>query len=502
MRIAAYCRISTDERNQPYSLDMQQDKIEKYVEFQEDNWKLVRIIKDAASAKDLERPGMQELLHGIRTGAFDCVLVYRLDRLSRRLADTCFLVKEMSRHGVTFRSVTESYENATPTGRMMLHTLGTMAEYERDLICERTRADMTRKAELGEWCGGFTPYGYDYTKEGKTLLVNPAEAPIVLKVFSWYVRDLIGTKAIALKLNEAGFRTRYGKQWHVTRVISMIRNPVYTGIIRRNGIDYPGKHEPLVPKETWEKAQRIMDRRGECPSLRRSNASRHLLSGLLTCGRCGRPLVGVSANGNGGKYRYYICSGRQKFKKCRLDTLRKDSLEQAVLGRLKNVFTGSGLIERVHARAAELLAKHTPDYDGELTAVSSEIKKKELAIRRYQAAFESGDMPAKICGDRLRDIGVELEQLNAKFAEIERAKVAGAELKPGPELHKAVARLHKTIMSAPLAKRKAAIKMLVKKIKVRSRDLVEATFRLPLVRNMSMSAPRTGLELDRIYLVG
>ena len=139
---------------------------------------------------------------------------------------------------------------------------------------------MQKKASLGEWCGGYTPFGYSYDKNTKRLIPDEKEAQIIKEIFCLYVTKKMGAKTIATYLNRKGVRTRGGYPFSTSRIISIITNPIYAGKIRWDEKIYPGTHQAIIDEKTFNEAQTILARRREDPSLRRSNSSNYLLSGL------------------------------------------------------------------------------------------------------------------------------------------------------------------------------------------------------------------------------
>jgi site-specific DNA recombinase len=335
MKIATYTRISTDEATQPYSLEAQAVRLDSYVESQED-WRIVRRFTDQASGAILERPGLERALKEAEAGRFNLLLVYRVDRLSRSVRGLAQILERLDAAEVSFRSATEPFDTTSSAGRMMVQLLGVFAEFERSTIVERTVAGMERKAERGEWVGGNIPFGYRLDPDRRFLVPEPSEAPVVPQVFHRYAERLEGSSALAKWLTERGCRTRQGKPFNVPAVLSILRNRTYLGEISFRGSRHPAPHEPLVEGALFERAQEVLRNRTEDISLRRSNQSEYLLTGLVKCAGCGKQYLGASANGNGGRYRYYVCFSRQRYGKkvCEADRLPADELEEAILEQL------------------------------------------------------------------------------------------------------------------------------------------------------------------------
>src|SRR6266498_2981486 len=200
LRVAIYIRRSTDEEHQPFSLEAQDSKLRAYIKSQP-NWSLVATFPDDASASSLERDGLQRALAAARAGRFDVLLVYRVDRFTRRIRDLVTLLDELDGAGVVFRSATEPFGTSTPAGRMLVQMLGVFAEFEREMIIDRVINGMERKASKGQWTVGAVPYGYTRNSE-HSLVTLDDEITIVKLIFRLYTRRRLGCRAIAAHLNE------------------------------------------------------------------------------------------------------------------------------------------------------------------------------------------------------------------------------------------------------------------------------------------------------------
>ncbi len=183
MRVATYCRISTDEERQPFSLEAQTDRLRSYVASQP-GWVITRSFVDQMSGKTLDRPGLQQALIDARHGRFDMLLVFKVDRLARSTLGLARVLEELEAAGVVFRSASEPFDTGTAAGRMMVQMLGVFGEFEREMIVERTRMGLAKKASKGEWTGGTPPFGYLYDSDRRVLVPTEEEAALVRRIFS------------------------------------------------------------------------------------------------------------------------------------------------------------------------------------------------------------------------------------------------------------------------------------------------------------------------------
>lgn len=187
---------------------------------------------------------------------------------------------------------------------------------------------MERKAATGGWPDGYRPFGYEPDPETGLLVVKEDEAPLVPIIFDPYANKRLGSRAVAQWLNRRGHRTKGGRPWGHTAVLTVLTNRAYVGEIFFRGRYHPAPHPRLVEAKVFEAAQAVLESRGEDKALRRTNGSEYLLTGLLVCQKRGKRFIGASAQGNAYKYAYYVCFSRHRYgtQECDQDRLRADEL--------------------------------------------------------------------------------------------------------------------------------------------------------------------------------
>ncbi|MBQ2932795.1 MAG: recombinase family protein [Clostridia bacterium] len=270
---AIYIRVSTDaQREEGYSIEAQKEMLTAYC--------ISKGIKDydyyidgGYSGSNIQRPELERLIADIKENKINCVLVYKLDRLSRSQKDTLFLIEDIfNPHNVDFVSLNESMDTSTPLGRLMLGILSAFAQLERENIRERTSMGMKERIKNGFWMGGGkVPFGYDYDAENGILVPNK-DAETVKKVYDLYLSGY-STNAIARILNL--------KYERLARQI--LTRKTNAGFIVYKGEEFKGRHTPIISLETYEKAMRLMEAR----SNHRVTDAGYLLTGLVKCGYCG-----------------------------------------------------------------------------------------------------------------------------------------------------------------------------------------------------------------------
>jgi site-specific DNA recombinase len=479
MRVATYTRISTDEVNQPYSLEAQADHLNKYLSMRPE-WSLVGQYSDQMTGSVMERPGLKKLLADVRAGKLDVILVYRVDRFSRKLHHIQDLLQVLEQEKVAFVSATEAFDTSNSMGRMVLNILGVFAEFERSSLIDRIRAGNAAKASRGEWVGGKPPYGYQVA-EGKTLRIIESEAAVVRDIFRMAIDENMGGLNIAMALTQAGIRSR-GSEWTSKKVIAILRRPTYAGWIVHHDETYAGLHPAIIEPDTFEKVQALLDERGT-PWDRRSASLEYKLSGLLKCTNCGSSMIAERTNsGSGNSYRYYICRRRKIVARtaCHSPRINADVLEEAVLGSLVSVYRDYGLFTQAAERAIAAREESLPHTIEQLKAVDGEIAKVSASLNRYLAAFEAGTMDAAACGPRVSDLQHQLGTLTMRRNELQLVIDAPAPKLPSAKDTKVMAAaLERELKERSGPALKALLATLIERIHVSPDRVITPYLRVP-----------------------
>ena len=318
LRCAIYTRKSTDEGlEQDFnSLDAQREACEAYIKSQtNEGWSLVKGHYDdgAYSGGHLNRPAIQELLKEIKLNRVDVIVVYKVDRLTRSLADFAKLVELFDKHGVSFVSVTQAFNTTTSMGRLTLNVLLSFAQFEREVTAERIRDKIAASKKKGMWMGGPVPLGYDVSD--KKLIINESEAAQVQKIFELYL-SLDNVRELKTELDRLNIRTkrqtyRTGKEvgncaFTRGRLYHLLKNPLYIGKVRHRGTSYDGRHQGIISGDIWEAVQAKLEGRSN-RGAGKISANGSLLTGLIFDEK-GRRLTPNHAVKGNRRYRYYISS--------------------------------------------------------------------------------------------------------------------------------------------------------------------------------------------------
>ena len=306
-RCAIYTRKSSEEGldMEFNSLDAQREACEAYVASQRsEGWVATRERYDDGgfSGGNLERPGLKQLLADIDDGLIDVVVVYKIDRLSRSLMDFSKLVEIFDRNGVTFVSVTQSFNTTTSMGRLTLNILLSFAQFEREVIGERIRDKVAASRKRGIWMGGYVPLGYDV--QDRKLLVNDPEATSVRRIFERFV-ELGSATVLARELRRDGFRNKQGTLIDKGYLYRLLNNRVYRGEAVHKGKAYPGEHDAIIDNDLWDRAHAILQ---ESPRKRANNSRSRtpaLLKGLIFSDT-GAAMTPTSTRKGAKLYRYYV----------------------------------------------------------------------------------------------------------------------------------------------------------------------------------------------------
>lgn len=309
MKVAIYIRVSTEEQvREGFSISAQKHKLKAFCIAQE--WEVAGLYADeGVSAKDMNRPELQRMIKDVEKGKIDCVLVWRLDRLTRSVFDLYKLLEIFDKYDCKFKSATEVYDTTTAMGRMFITIVAALAQWERENMGERIAFGMAEKVRQGKYAHNIAPMGYDLNLKTGDLTINQKEAKTVRLIYDLYIKGY-GFNRLCKYLNEQGIKTKNGNTWDDTPMMQLVKNPLYYGAIRWKEEIIENAHEPIITKESWERAQQtIVKNRLAEP---RRVSSSYIFSGKLRCNKCGNVMVGgVStfklSNGEKTRYKLYRC---------------------------------------------------------------------------------------------------------------------------------------------------------------------------------------------------
>ena len=440
-RCAIYTRKSTEEGlDQEFNtLDAQRESGEAFIVSQRHlGWECLPEHYDDGgfTGANIERPAMQRLLTDIEAGKVDVVMVYKVDRLSRSLLDFARLMEVFERHEVSFVSVTQQFNTATSMGRLVLNVLLSFAQFEREMIAERTRDKIAAARRKGKWTGGPVLLGYQV--EDKKLVIDDIEALVVREIYDLYERQR-SALVVARALNEAGRRTkrhrakngnvREARKWIKDGVLRVLKNPVYAGYISYGDDLFEGEHQALIDRERWHQIQAAIAKRKIAKQDRPRNPE-YILRGVLRCARCGYAMTPASTRKGGRTYRYYRCVTRDKEGRhaCPAQPLPADAIESFVIGHIRETTADGGLAadvaKKLHARAAqqrEGLLTERAALPRKIASLAAETRKLVDTLAEVNGTAQ------RLVEERIEQVSEQLGLREARLAEVERALAATRE---------------------------------------------------------------------------
>ena len=416
-RLALYTRVSTIEQSEEgYSIDEQKRLLMSWAE--KNNYEVYKCYSDRGiSGKDIKnRPALKELLKDAEEKKFDMVISWKINRISRKLADVLKIVDVLEKNDITFKSYSEPFETDTPAGKMQFQMMALIGEFERGTIAQNVKMGMCAKAKAGEWCGGRV-LGYDLvpvenqegTKRRKTkLTINEIEARSVRLIFNEYSNGK-GYKAITNQLNKLGYKTKKGNDFSVGSIREILTNPVYIGKVRynvrqnwsekrrrninANPIITDGIHEPIIDEMLWDKVQAIIESKKGKPS--RIYDGEYPLTGILRCPKCGAGMVisrttNKLADGTKKRIAYYCC-GAWKNKGtsvCNSNTIRVDKANEYVFNKISELLSNEKMVKSIVNNINKERHKKINPAKKELERIDKELEKIDRKKTKLFEAYE------------------------------------------------------------------------------------------------------------------
>jgi len=362
LRCAIYTRKSSEAglEQEFNTLDAQREAAEAYVESQRhDRWVALaqRYDDGGFTGGNMRRPALEKLLADIRSGQIDCVVVYKVDRLSRSLLDFSRMMAAFEKYQVEFVSITQQFNTATSMGRLVLNMLLSFSQFEREMISERTRDKIAATRRKGKWCGGVPILGYDVDRSVSKLIVNHQEALRVREIFKLYVKHR-ALSAVVAQLRQRGWRNkrrttrkgtiRGGRPFSKTTLHHLLRNVTYAGRLRYKQEVHEGEHEAIVNERLFDKVQRILKHNDRAGAHER-NGYEALLKGRLYCAACQCAMTPSFTVKGRRRYRYYVCTRAQKqgWATCPTRSVSAAQMQQCVLAQLSKMRRSPDLLTRL-----------------------------------------------------------------------------------------------------------------------------------------------------------
>lgn len=460
--IAIYGRQSIEKKDS-VSIEAQIEKCKTFCTSED-----YKIYTDAGySGKNINRPQFSKLLEDIKSGLITKVIAYRLDRISRSIADFSQLLILFEDYGVKFVSATENFDTDTPMGRAMINIVMTFAQLERETIVERVTDNYYFRANNGYWAGGYAPYGYkvkhiigDDNKRHSVLEIDKQKAEIVEKIYDMYTNKNISMRKISQQLNLDNIPTLKGNnKWGICAVNAILTRPIYTNAtskiydyynnlganITNNIEDFNGNMtanlygktkknvkvkalreysdmylslincNPIISNDVWFKAQSIKGERKRLPP-RSSTSKNSFLCGLVVCGKCNSNMVTQGCkNRYGIKYHYLICTTKRNIgaSVCNNKMIAIKKLEEIVLNDMREHFNSNKLLNRIN-KYLKTVQKQNTNVLKKKEELENEIVKINIQINNLVDSVAEGN-------------SISLKYINQKIQELDREKLLKSE---------------------------------------------------------------------------
>ena len=419
IRCAIYTRKSTEEGLQQdfNTLDAQRESAEKYIGSQQhEGWICLpeRYDDGGFTGGNLDRPAVQRLMNDIEAGKIDCVVVYKVDRLSRSLMDFARMMETFEKYKVSFVSVTQQFNTANSMGRLMLNVLLSFAQFEREIISERTRDKIAAARRKGKWSGGKPLLGYDTLAlpGGTKLVVNEEEAARVRTIFETYLKHEALIPAVT-EIDARGWTnkrwttragtTRGGRRFDKATLYQLLTNVTYLGKVRHKEEVFPGEHPAIIDAGLFQRVQATLQRNGRTGGAMVRNKYGALLKGILQCGSCGCSMIHTYAAKNGRHYRYYVCLNAQKrgWHTCSTKSVPAGEMEQFVVEQIRGVGSDPALAIATVRKARQQAEVQIKRLGAEQATLERDIRRQTTEIRKL-ATDPTGSARLGDAQDRLR----------------------------------------------------------------------------------------------------
>ena len=535
-KVAIYCRVSTIEQaEEGFSIDSQYHNIKEYCKNQ--GHEIYNLYEDRGiSGKNItNRPGIKQLLEDATKNKFDLVVVWKLNRISRKLLDILNIVDLLNKHNIAFRSLTENFETETPSGKLQLNIMGAIGEFERETIAENVKMGLLARAKEGRWNGGVV-LGYDLVElpnEGKKrkntrLEINEREANTVRRIFELYSQGH-GYKAVVNRINKEGHKTKRNGEFAVSTVKEILQNPVYIGKIRynvrqdwskkrRNNINAnpilsDGIHEPIIDVETWDKVQVILKERSKKHN--KVYDCEFPLTGILKCPVCGAGMTisrSTSKRKDGTRRvnEYYSC-GNWKNKGtavCNSNSIRVEVADEYVLNKIMEIINNKSILKKVVDNINQNKSTKLKPILEQLEQINKDIEKLTSKKSKNIELFEDGILDKSELSIRVKVINDDIEKLKYREQELKQdLQLAEGDPIPFELVNEVMQRFKEVFLEMSTSQqRKQLIHLLVSKItinKEREIDSIEIQINDDVITYlMKDRLPKEQGNLSFLHLLG
>ena len=418
IRCAIYTRKSCEEGlDQDFnSLDAQRESAEAFIASQQhEGWKCIPELYDDGgfSGGDMDRPALHRLVNDIVAGKIDCVVVYKVDRLSRSLLDFARIMSTFDEHGVSFVSVTQQFNTTHSMGRLTLNILLSFAQFEREIIGERIRDKLAAQRRRGKWAGGIPVLGYDVDRSNTSprLVVNAEEARRVRQIYKQYLQ-LGSLLPVVQWLDKREWCNkmwttkkglpRGGRPFDKPALHSLLTNPIYAGKVKHKGDQFDGEHEAIIDTGLFEQVQYHLRQNKRGSGNRVVNKHGALLKGLIHCTSCGYCMTHTFSRSRGTMYRYYKCCTAIKSgaDACPGRSIPANQIESMIVDQIREIAKDTVLLDEVDNQVSLDLTEEIDELKTQMRQFDKQIKRDMAELAR----LEKSESRAEVTVDRISEL--------------------------------------------------------------------------------------------------
>lgn len=506
IRCAVYTRKSTEEGlDQEFNtLDAQRESAEAYVASQRhEGWVCIpdRFDDGGFTGGNMDRPALKRLVTRIESGDVDCVVVYKVDRLSRSLLDFARMMELFDKHLVTFVSVTQQFNTTSSMGRLTLNILLSFAQFEREIISERTRDKIAAARRKGKWIGGIPVLGYDVDLQSSKLVVNEEEAERVRAIYNLYM-EYKALIPVVQEIERRGWRNklwttrkgqeRGGKLFTKNSLHRMLTNVLYTGNVEYKGTIYKGEHTGIVEVDLWQQVRDTLRRNGSTGGKDVRNKYGALLKGLLYCAPCGTGMMHTYTSKDTKRYRYYVCLNAQQrgWSSCPTKALNAHEIETAVIDHIRNICSNERIIAATAAKVREESDKRLNELETEKRGHERNLKRLYARVQKLVGGSLATVSNGGVVTDQLADLQDQIRTVEQRMLTVrEEIVTIDKEAVDESDLTRSLSVFDPVWESLSPREQSRIIKLLVERVKYDGRDgKVTVTFRSPGVKALCNEA--------------
>lgn len=434
-RVRTYIRYSDHKQDDGFSVEYQMSEIEEFLYRNGLELHKHHIDQATTATKVAGREAFFELVHDVKEGLVDIIVVYKLNRIFRNAYESQKYRKLFQKYGVKLMSVTQQIDEDTSAGRLMTNVLSDIDQYQSETISDHVKSSMREMARQGYFTGGTVPFGYtlDIIENGKKTrkkyIPDENESAVVKKIFELYA-DNYSLRYLQQYLTDNGYKTRQGKQFGLTTIARMLGNDFYIGTLRYSTQGYEdiiveNAVSPIIDADLWRKVQERKNANKQIAPRKRKRL--YALTGKIYCGMCGNHFYGMQSgstqNGKYYAYQYYVCSKRKDYQNCNCDRIRKDYIENTVLQEIKRRILNDDAIKRLATDIVALCANSPSELSAEKKNLLKRKKSLETQIDTLLEMRLAGEMSADILKKKSVVLEAELaETINNLFSIDERIK--------------------------------------------------------------------------------